>query len=139
MLAHCCTFRLQSWTHKSHCDIHFIDLVLQYLPFYSGTLCKTHFLQLLSPSLLLRHIKHFLKMKKVQCWELTFTISSYIFHSCRCVNLQQHSCIMIMLLAPAVSGGTIWKWNALLLFISACPREACGECDSGISCKTANP
>lgn len=50
----CCTFRLQSWTHKSHCDIHFIDLVLRYLPFYSSTQCKTHLSQLLSPSPILR-------------------------------------------------------------------------------------
>lgn len=27
---------------RSHCDIYFIDLVLQYLPFFSSTLYKTH-------------------------------------------------------------------------------------------------
>lgn len=64
-----------------------LTLLLQYLPFYSGTLNETHLVSFIS---LVTHDAFFFSKDKVYCWELTFTISSYIFYSSNCVYLERN-------------------------------------------------
>lgn len=100
--------RLESWTHKSHCDSHFTDLVLQYLQFYSRTLCKLHLFQYSLP----RQAGGMQSVSRASISPgLAFTISVWLVYSSSCVNLQQR---MNNDKAPGISGDLVWKWNTSL-------------------------
>lgn len=71
---------------RSHCDNHFIDLALQYLPFSSCTQQKTH----LFPVSLARPATYgaILKTTKERCWKLTLHLPMNLSS---CVHLQRHT------------------------------------------------
>lgn len=133
---HCCTFRLQPWTHKSLCDIHFIDLVLQYLPFHSSTLYKIHLFQYLSPILYIVTYKAFSEDESV-LWGVNSHHFPYKSFRLLAVFIYRSPCLHNDN-AVSISEGIIWRWNVLLVFFSTCPRATYWEYDSGISCKTVN-